>query len=253
MGNSVTLTNVNIAGNPTFFPHTDPSKHLTLVTAIENIKTSDGRDLRNEYTLAFWGKYAQIAALYLEKGRAINVQGRLRTRSIDTGRVKANGKREIYRITTVQVDKFEFGRDSMKALSARVNANIQKAKAEGLLPPNCTITAEYLLKVEPKPFVEYNPAIAAQTGLYGNARVFVKGQGFLGPQNASAAAPVATPAAAGIATAGTVNNTTINNATIEALQAQIQAMQQQLQAQGSTAPAAPATNEGAAAVDPFSI
>lgn len=247
MGNFVTLTNVNIAGNPTFFPHTNPNKHLTLVTAIENIKTSDGRDLRNEYTLAFWGKYAQIAALYLEKGRAIDVQGRLRTRPIDTGRVKANGKREIYRITTVQVDKFEFGRDSMKALSARVNANIQKAKAEGLLPPNCTITAEYLLKVEPKPFVEYNPAVAAQTGLYGNARVFIKGQGFLGPQNAPAAAPVATPAAAGTATAGTVNN-----ATIEALQAQIQAMQQQLQAQGAVAPAAPVANEGAAAVDPFS-
>lgn len=244
MGNFVTLTEVYVAGNPTFFPHSDPNKHLTLVTAIENIKTSDGRDLRNEFTLAFWGKYAQIAALYLEKGRAINVQGRLRTRPIDTGRVKANGKREIYRVTTVQVDKFEFGRDSMKALSARVNTNIQKAKAEGLLPPNCTITAEYLLKVEPKPFVEYNPAIAAQTGLYGNARVFVKGQGFLGPQNAPTAAPATAPASAG----------TVNNATIEALQAQIQAMQQQLQAQGSAVPVAPAVNEGAAAaaVDPFS-
>jgi len=239
MSNYAILTNVNVAGNPTFFPHpTDPNKHRTLLTAIHNSKTRDGRDLQDEFTLVFWGKYAQTAALYLEKGRSINVQGRMKSYSIDTGRVKANGKREIYRITTIHVDKFEFGRESMKALSARVNANIQKAKTEGLLPPQCNITADYLLAITPKPFVDYNPAVVAQTGLYGNARVFIKGQGFMGPQTAS---PQAGPA-------GT-------NTTIDALQAQIQALQNQLQAQaGAVIPEAQnANNNTTETVDPFAM
>jgi len=44
--------------------------------------------------------------------------------------------------------------------------------------------------------VDYNPVLAAQTGMYGNARVWVKGIGYIGPQNAQAvavAAPAATP------------------------------------------------------------
>ena len=241
MGNMVTLTNVHCAGNPTFFPHQDPAKHRTLITVISNAKTRNGQDIRDEFTLVFWGKYAQMAALYLKKGRAINVTGRLKSYSIDTGRVKPNGKREIYRLTTIHVDRFEFGRDTMKELVERITANLQKAKQEGLIPANVTITAEYLLAVEPKPFVDYNPAVVAQTGLYGNAKVFIKGQGFLGPQNV----PNATPAA-----------TTAAGVSVEQLQAQIQSLMAQLNQATQAAPTAPATPAAAPvaegqAVDPF--
>jgi len=241
MSNIVQLSNVYVAGNPTFFPHNDPSKHRTILTAIHNSKTRDGRDIRDEYTLVFWGKYAQMAALYLKKGRCINVMGRLKSHSIDTGRVKANGKREIYRITTVHVDKFEFGRDSMKELSARINANIQRAKAEGLLPPNCTVTAEYLLHVDAQPFVDYNPAVVAQTGMYGNARVFIKGQGFLGPQTMTQPGAPAAPTAQG-------------NEALNALEAQIRALQEQL-AQANQGQTAPVNTQGQAVAtpDPFAM
>jgi len=40
---------------------------------------------------------------------------------------------------------------------------------------------------------DYNPVLAAQTGLYGNARVWVKGIGYIGPHNAQAVAATASP------------------------------------------------------------
>ena len=55
-----------------------------------------------------------------------------------------------------------------------------KAKAEGRLDPNATITAEELIVVERPAAYDYNPQLAAQTGRYGNAQVWIKGQGFLG-------------------------------------------------------------------------
>lgn len=177
----VSLTNVRVAGDPTFFPGTDPSKHRCLVTVIKNRgKNKAGQEMTDEFTLVFWNKYAQTAAMYLDKGRAIDVTGVLRSHTVDTGRVKPNGKKELQRNTNVHVKSFEFGADSKKELVKRVGQNIAKAIQEGLLPPNCTITPDYLIAVSRTPAYDYNPQLAAQTGRYGNARVFIKGQGFLG-------------------------------------------------------------------------
>jgi len=181
MDEKITLSNVRVAGAPTFFPHQDPKKHRTLLTVIKNRgkNRNTGAPMSDEFTLVFWGKYAQTAALYLDKGRAINVECVPRTRSIDTGIVKANGKKQILRITDWHVRSFEFGPDSMKELSGRINGNIMKAKQAGLLDANSTITAEYLLQSARPTSYDYNPELAAQTGMYGNAKVYIKGQGFM--------------------------------------------------------------------------
>jgi single-stranded DNA-binding protein len=181
MDEKIILSNVRIAGAPTFFPGTDPSKHRCLVTVIKNRGNNKaGQPMRDEFTLVFWGKYAQTCALYLSTGRAINVEVVPRTYTIDSGQVRPDGRKILHRITNFHVRSFEFGADSMKELSARINANIVAAKAEGLIDPNATVTAERLLKVVRPQSYDYNPQLAEQSGMYGNARVFVKGRGFIG-------------------------------------------------------------------------
>jgi len=190
MDNLVTLSNVRVAGEPTFFPGDDPKKHRCLLTVIKNRgKNKAGQEMTDEIGLTFWGKYAQTAAMYLDKGRAINVEGVLRSYTKDTGQIKPNGKKDLQRSTTVHVKSFEFSADSKKELVKRVGQNIAKAKQEGLIPMECTITPEYLIAITRNASYDYNPQLAAQTGRYGNARVYIKGQGFLG--NGVAAVPAA--------------------------------------------------------------
>lgn len=177
----VFLSNVRVAGDPCFFPEMDAKKHRCLVTVIKNRgKSGAGESLTTEHSLVFWGKYAQTAAMYLDKGRAINVIGAERSFSKETGRLKQSGAKELNRTTSIHVTSFEFGADSKKELVKRVTANLEKAKAEGRINPDATITAEELILVTRPAAYDYNPQLAAQTGRYGNARVWIKGQGFLG-------------------------------------------------------------------------
>lgn len=179
----VSLSNVRVAGAPTFFPSDDPKKHRCLITVIKNRgKNQQGVELTDEFTLVYWGKYAQTAALYLDKGRAINVDGVLRSYTVDTGRVKPNGKKELNRTTSIHVKGFEFSADSLKALSKRIGGNmalIQSAREAGTRDPNAPMTPEELLTVHRQPAYDYNPTTAAQTGRYGNAQVYIKGVGML--------------------------------------------------------------------------
>ena len=177
----VFLSNVRVAGDPCFFPSADPLKHRCLVTVIKNRgKNKAGAEMTDEHSLVFWGKYAQTAALYLDKGRAINVLGVERSHTKDTGRLKPSGSKELNRTTSIHVKSFEFGADSKKELVKRISANLAKAKAEGRINPDATITAEELILVTRPAAYDYNPQLAAQTGRFGNARVWIKGQGFLG-------------------------------------------------------------------------
>lgn len=232
MGKMITiLIGVRVAGVPTFFPGENVDNHHTMLTVICNRgKNKAGVEMSDEVTLDFWGKYAQTAALYLEKGREINVEGELRSHTVDTGQVRANGKRDLNRNNSVVVDKFYFGSDSKKELVARINANLAAAKAEGKLDPNATITGDDLIKVSRGAAYDYNPALAAQTGMYGCAKVYVKGQGFIVPGQTPVlpAAPVAPV------------DTAAKDAEIARLQAQVAAMT-----------AAPATPAEAPAVDAF--
>lgn len=178
----VTLIGVRVAGTPTFIPGNDINGHHTMLTVINNRgKNKAGVPQSDEITLNFWGKYAQTAALYLDKGREINVTGELRSFTKDTGVVRADGKNELHRRNEVLVDKFFFGADSLKELSGRVNANLLAAKNAGKLDPNATITAEDLLAVSRGAAYDYNPTIAAQTGMYGCAKVYISKVGFIVP------------------------------------------------------------------------
>jgi len=203
----VTLLNVRVAGAPTFMPGTDPKRHHTMLTVICNrgINPNNQQEMSDAVTCNFWGKYAGVAAQFLNTGREISIDGELRSHNHETGEIK-NGKRVIERRVEVLVNRFYFGKDSMKELSARVNAKIAEMKQLGRIPMTAQITAEELLAVTRPAAVDYNPLIAAQTGMYGNARVWVKGTGFLGnglvvdpaiaADAAAAAAGTATPAAA---------------------------------------------------------
>jgi hypothetical protein len=191
MDNLTVLSNVYVAGEPTFFPGATEREHRCLVTVIKNRgKNKAGAEMRDEFSLVFWGKYACMAANYLPKGRAINVEGQLRSFTKDTGQVKPNGKPVLYRDTTIHVKSFEFSRDSRKTQIAIVDRNILAAKAAGLLDPNATVTAEYLLNQERPAYADFNPGIAEQSGKYVHANVWVKGRGYIG----NAAAPAAAPA-----------------------------------------------------------
>ncbi len=178
----ITLIGVRVAGIPTFIPGSETNKHHTMLTVINNHgKNKAGVPQSDEVTLNFWGKYAQTAALYLNVGREINVVGELRSFTKDTGIVKAGGGTELHRRNEVLVDKFFFGADSLKELSGRVNANLLVLKNAGKLDPNTTITAEDLLAVSRGAAYDYNPEHAAQTGMYGCAKVYISKVGFIQP------------------------------------------------------------------------
>jgi len=182
MDSIMSLVNVHVAGTPTFFPGAETNKHRCLLTVMKNRgKNKAGQEMTDEMTLVFWGKYAQTAALFLDKGRCINAEVVPRPYSVDTGQVRPDGKKIIHRITNFSVRSFEFGGDTKKELISRITANIQKAKTEGLLPIDATITAEYLINIVRPQKYDYNPQLVAQTGLYGNAKVFIKGTGFVIP------------------------------------------------------------------------
>ncbi len=189
MDTMIFITNANVAGTPTYFPHpTDPKKSRCLVTVIKNRgKNAQNQDLKDEFTLVFWGKYAGTAAIFLDTGRCISVEGVARPYTTDTGQVRADNKRILNRITNIHVRHMEFGADTKKEMVARVNANLQLGKSQGLINPDATITAEFLLNITRPAMHDYNPQLAETTGKYGNAKVFIKGRGFIGGAPATAA------------------------------------------------------------------
>ena len=185
MGNMiVALQDVRIAGVPTFIPGATVNEHKCLITVLNNRTRKNGDKILDEVGLTFWGKYAQVAAQHLEKGRAINVIGELRSYKYETGRTKPNGSPEIQRDNSINVQSFTFSNESAKALAARINVNLAKAKEEGRLDPNTNITGEELIAIEPRKMVgDYSPELTSATGMYGNARIWIKGSGFITPSN----------------------------------------------------------------------
>jgi hypothetical protein len=182
--------NSHCASAPMFIPGDDPRRNHTIVTVIANRgKSKAGVDLRAEVTLNIWGKYAGVAACHLDKGRQINFIGELLSHTKDTGAVGADGKKVMHRRNEVRVDRFFFGGDTLKELTSRVGKNLAAIQAAGQ-----PITPDALLKSTKSATVDYNPALAAQTGMYGNARVWIKGQGFLKPGAVAPQQVVAAPA-----------------------------------------------------------
>lgn len=223
---TVRLVNVRAASEPLFFADADPKKHRCLIPVMKNLGKHPvtGQPMVQSYTLIFWAKYAEMAALMIEKGRQITVDGVLRTFNKELG-VGPNGKKMYNKITTVHARKFELGADSTKALIARINAKIAEGKAAGLIPPQMTVGGDYLLAVVRPKHRPFNPAEVASTGKFGFAKVSLgKGQGFV---QAAGATTTSAPA-------GTVK-------TKEQIAAEIAALQAQLNTGASNA----------AGVDPF--
>jgi hypothetical protein len=186
MGNAIAiLTGAHVAGVPTFFPAADgdPKKHtLILNVMINGRKKKDGSRSVTTVPVKFWGKYATVAAHQLKVGSAINVFGVYTTWQRDTGEVK-NGKKVIEEKTSVRCDEFFHAGMTNKQIAAMIDANLSAyyaGIAAGTIHPQTKLTSEMLMKKpELSVYGDYNPALAAQTGMYGYARVFVKGIGFL--------------------------------------------------------------------------
>ena len=224
--------NVRVSSVPTFIPGATPDKNHCMVPVMVNRGTSkSGKVLTDALTLHFWNKGANVAACHLGVGREINFDGEIRTYSNPTGQVNPKNGKQIYdKRVEIAVSRFFFGKDSMKEMIARVNANIAALKAAGR-DLNGVLTAEELLKVERTATTEYNPAISAQTGMHGYAKVWANGS-FLGNGLATGTVIPQTPVAAPVTPAPDM----------QALMAQFQA----LQAAGTTGAVA-----GATTVDPL--
>jgi len=189
------LTGVRIAGDPTFIPGADPSKNHAIVTAMVNRKGRDNKDYSEDITVHFWNKTANIAANYLSTGKQCNIEGRLNSRTVDTGQVRADGKKILYRIVEVNAIRCELLGDSLKELQAAFDNGIIALKNSGRLDPNAQINLNDIL---PKkgPMVDFNPALSAQTGKYGHANVWSKDKGSWKPTTATPVADKAIDIAA---------------------------------------------------------
>lgn len=185
------LTGIRVAGDPTFIPGaTDPLRNHAIVTVMVNRKDRQGNDHSDDLTVHFWGKAANMAANYLSKGKQCNVEGRLQSYTTDTGQVK-DGKRILNRKVEVTAIRCELLADSMKEIQAAFDAGIIALKNSGRLDPNAQINLSDLLPKKGS-MIDFNPALAAQTGKYGCARVWSKDQGFWKPGTVATATPVNT-------------------------------------------------------------
>jgi single-stranded DNA-binding protein len=191
-------TNAHVTGIPTFFPSPDgnPDRNcLTMNITINERKRKDGTRPSVTMPVKVWGKFANVCAHQLKNGSAINVFGDLKTWRRDTGVVDAAGKRDFDEKISIRMDEFEHCGMTNKENAANIDRNLAAffaRQAQGLERPDARPTGEMLSKVpEPTVIVDYNPVISAQTGMYGNAKVWVKGIGFIGPQNAQAIAAAA--------------------------------------------------------------
>jgi single-stranded DNA-binding protein len=187
----VQLMNVRVAGKVTFMPGAEPKRNHAMLTVICNRgkKPNSQEEMSDEITLNFWGKYADFAAKYLDVGREVNIDGELRSHRHQTGTINPRtGQSNIERRVEVLVNRCYFGKDSMKEVSARVNGKIAALIQGGRLPVGTVLTAEELLAVNRPNVGDYNPAIHDAIGVYGNAKIWKKGQGFVGTGVNTAAA-----------------------------------------------------------------
>jgi len=88
--------------------------------------------------------------------------------------------------------------DSMKKINERIAKNINVLKQAGRLPAEVVLTAEELLKSDKIQMTDFAPAISAQTGRYGLARVWSKDRGFWDQNLATAPAAAGNPGQAAI-------------------------------------------------------
>jgi hypothetical protein len=179
--------NCHVAKDPVFFaapldPNADDrgrSKNKCVVTVIANRGTSKntGKDITTAIDLEFWGGYAEVAATQLTKGRCIEIiDADLVDFLRDTKVVDPDGNNIKFREHSIRVNRFEFGGNTMKEMVATVNMNMRRAVAEGLLPADCSITAEYLLASN-RPKTQEFSRDKIVNGKFGYAKVWDRATG----------------------------------------------------------------------------
>jgi len=169
----VFLTGARVAKEPTFIPGSEPAKNHAMATVMVNRKGRDGKDYSQDITCHFWSKQANMAANYLSKGKQVNVEGTLNTRTIDTGQVRPDGKKILYRIAEVRVIRCELLGDPLRETIAALDNYIIAQKNSGRLDPNVQLNFNEALSKK-TPMVDFNPALSAQTGKYVHANVWSK-------------------------------------------------------------------------------
>lgn len=179
MGAKVFLTGARVAGTPTFIPGPTPEQNHAIVTVMVNRRGRDGKDYSDDFTIHLWNKGASIAANYLAVGKRINIEGRLQSYTQDTGQTRADGRKILNRKVEVVCQRVELLDDSLKVTQATFDANIAAMKAAGRLDANAQINYGDLI---PKKgvMIDFNPALATQTGRYGHSKVWSKDRGFWG-------------------------------------------------------------------------
>lgn len=191
----VSGTSIRAAGPPTFIPNlADPTKNHTMVTGIVNRgpHPTNGQQMTERITLHFWNKLAAVAACYINTGKQFNIDGSLRVHVTDTGQTR-NGKKVLNGDASVRVSNLELLSDSKKTMDAAFAQGLNALIAAGRLAPNTVLALDDFLPKKEK-LQAFNPALAAQTGVYGHAKVWTKDQLFWGGGKGSvvpaAAAPV---------------------------------------------------------------
>jgi hypothetical protein len=198
MGNII-LTQMHAASDPILF-HSDNPKNLhARVTGIRNDykDKKTGKWVSVSHTIDFWGPTAEIAAQFLKKGTCFHVEGDSKTRDIPTGQVNASGNPILIREGSVRCNRLILGGSTMKEIRELVAANLAAMYASGRIPQNVTINVDELVTRNDKPQkVAYDlNVVRASNGKFGNARVWVPGEGHVKPQSAAGTPAPAMPAA----------------------------------------------------------
>lgn len=191
----VSGTSIRAAGPPTFIPNlADPTKNHTMVTGIVNRgpHPTNGQQMTERITLHFWNKLAAVAACYINTGKQFNIDGSLRVHVTDTGQTR-NGKKVLNGDASVRVSNLELLSDSKKTMDAAFAQGLNALIAAGRLAPNTVLALDDFLPKKEK-LQAFNPALAAQTGVYGHAKVWTKDQLFWGGGKGSIAPATAAPA-----------------------------------------------------------
>jgi hypothetical protein len=170
----------NVAQDPIYVVEDDATKNRVLLSLMCNNGINPTTQQPRQATvlgLTGWNKMADVVSNYVYGGRTIFVEGRITSILKSTGIVK-NGKEVLHRDTNFRIDRIKLLGDSRKMLMARITERLESAKKDGILDMNATLSAEYLLHIEPQAQIQFNMAVAEQTGRYKFARVWSKQRNF---------------------------------------------------------------------------
>lgn len=176
----VTIENAYVAGIVTFYPNQNP-KHQSArftVAVNEDYVNADGQVVNQAQFISVqaWGKTADVACFFCEKGKKVNLQGTIKNFNRVRG-ILPNGKADTVTETTISINRLTLLNDSMSSTAANATKNTVKVlgqiAAEGIFHPNNIqtiaerVVGRMFTKKNRIPMTPYNPMISSQTGKHG--------------------------------------------------------------------------------------